>query len=463
MFPVRTWSIDRLATSGKGRAGAAVGVLGIAAVTLVIEILKPLVPVLSLGVLYVFAVLPVAVLSGTLAAVIVAVVSMLAFNFFFLPPLYTFTLADPSNWFSLLVFLTTAVLVSELASRSRRRATESALLAEMATSLLERGQVSEELDRIGAEMARVLEVEAVRIDLGDTGGSTIDADSERLTAGGKVIGAIHLEQPVRAGGARRRLLPGLASLLGLALDRERLQSEALDAEALRRSDAMKTALLRAVSHDLRSPLMTILTSASALDQLDLELQPDDRRELLQAIRTEAARLDRIVSNLLDLSRLQAGAARPEPALCSIDDLVVQAIADIGDSQRVQVTLGAGSPAVRADAHQIERVLVNLIENALKYSPDQEPVRLQVGGTASEVHVRVIDHGCGIPAADVDRIFEPFQRGEGAAGQRGAGLGLAIARGFAEANGGRVWAESREGQGATFVLALPTESPARMRA
>src|SRR5262245_12636167 len=211
---MRNWSLDRFDTGDIGLPGVAVGVAGIIAVTAVIELLKSLVPVLSLGVLYVFAVLPVAILSGTLAAVAIAIASMLAFNFFFLPPLYTFTLADPSNWFSLLVFLATAVVVSELASRSRRRATESALMAEMATSLLEHGEVSDELDRIAAEMARVLEVEGVRIDIGEHPG---DSDAS-VSAGGQVVGGIHLDQPLRPGaGARRRLLPGLASLLGLAL------------------------------------------------------------------------------------------------------------------------------------------------------------------------------------------------------------------------------------------------------
>jgi K+-sensing histidine kinase KdpD len=210
----------------------------------VIELLQSYVPVLTLGVLYVFAVLPVAVRWGSVASVAVAVASMLAFNFFFLAPLYTFTLAEPSNWFSLAVFLVTAIVVSELASRSRQRATESALLAEIAASLLQRGQVTEELDRIAEEVASVLEVGGVRIDLGGstTPGGTTDAE---LIAGGRSVGVIHLEPPLRPDrGARRRLLPGLASLLGVALDRERLQSEALEAEALRRSDAMKTALLQ---------------------------------------------------------------------------------------------------------------------------------------------------------------------------------------------------------------------------
>ena len=333
-------------------------------------------------------------------------------------------------------------------------------MAEMATSLLEHRQVSDELDRIAAEMARVLEVEGVRIDIGEHAGAGSDA---AVSAGGRVVGGIHLDQPLRPGaGARRRLLPGLASLLGLALDRERLQHEALEAEALRRSDAMKTALLRAVSHDLRSPLMTILTSASALDRGDLELAPDDRHELLQAIRSEAGRLDRS-SPTCSTCRGCRRARRARSRRSARSTTWSCRRSAEADSERLGVTLGAGSPAVRADAHQIERVLVNLIENALKYSPESEPVRLQVGGTSSEVHVRVIDHGPGIPPSEVERMFEPFQRGAGTTGQRGAGLGLAIARGFAEANGGRIWVESREGQGTTFVLALATESPVRMPA
>ena len=154
---MRAWTLDRFVTRPAAWLGFATGVAGIVLVTLIIELLQSFVPVLSLGVLYVFAVLPMAVLWGSVASVAVAVASMLAFNFFFLPPLYTFTLADPSNWFALAVFLVTAIVVSELAARSRRRATESALLAEIATSLLQRGEVAEELDRIadgGGQRAR---------------------------------------------------------------------------------------------------------------------------------------------------------------------------------------------------------------------------------------------------------------------------------------------------------------------
>jgi two-component system sensor histidine kinase KdpD len=429
----------------------------IAAVTGVIALLDAHVPVLSLAVLYLLPVLVVAVALGTGYAVAISVASMLTFNFFFLAPLYTLTLKDSSNWFALAVFIVTAVVVSELAARSRRRAQEAALLAEIATSLLERGEVSGELEWIAEQAARALQVERARIELGEDERHGPDTEAYPLRAGGRRVGTIYLERPKRAtAAARRRLLPALASLLAVAIDRERLAREAVEAEALRRSDAIKTALLRAVSHDLRTPLMGILTAASSLARGDLALDEADRSELLATVLGEARRLDRIVDNLLDLSRLQAGAARPEPSVAAVDDLLVQALDELGAAgARVEVSLAAESPAVRVDPHQLERVLANLLENAVKYSPDSEPVRVQVQAVGSEVRIRVVDHGPGVAPEELERIFEPFHRGARGAGEAGgAGLGLAIARGFAEANGGRVWAESRAGQGATFVLALP---------
>jgi two-component system, OmpR family, sensor histidine kinase KdpD len=425
----------------------------VAAVTGVIFALRGHVPVFGLIVLYLLAVIPVAVVWGVVYAVLVAVASTLTFNFFFLAPVHSLTLQDSSDWFALGVFLFTAVVVSELAARSRRRATESALLAEIAGSLLERGELTPELDRIGAEAARALQVERATIFVGEEVPRGTSGDRHPLLAGGRRVGTIVLEGPRRgSAAARRRLLPALASLLGVAIDRERLAAEALEAETLRRSDAMKTAVLRAVSHDLRSPLMAILTSASALDRSDLELRTADVNELVSTILTEAERLDRVISNLLDLSRLEAGAAQPQPEVWPVDDLIGQALAELDGGERIEVELPAEPPAARVDAQQIQRALVNLLENALRYSPADEPVHVQVVETPSRVLVRVVDHGPGVASRDRERIFEPFQRGS--ADRRGAGLGLAITRGFAEANDARVWAESRPGQGATFVLALP---------
>jgi two-component system sensor histidine kinase KdpD len=218
---------------------------------------------------------------------------------------------------------------------------------------------------------------------------------------------------------------------------------------------MKTAILRAISHDLRTPLMAILTSASALARPDFVLDASDRAELLDTVLEEARRLDRLIGNLLDLSRLQAGAAEPETELVAVDDLVVEALESLGvDGSRVEVTLPEEPPTVTVDAHQVQRALVNLLENALKYSPANEPVSVRVTSTSSEVLLRVIDRGAGVSPGETERIFSPFQRGSGGETVRGAGLGLAIAQGFAEANGGKVWVESHTGQGATFVLALP---------
>jgi two-component system sensor histidine kinase KdpD len=217
---------------------------------------------------------------------------------------------------------------------------------------------------------------------------------------------------------------------------------------------MKTAVLRAVSHDLRTPLTAILTSASALAREDLELDGADRRELVETIVGETARLDRLVANLLDLSRLQAGAAEPDRHLVAVDELVAGALEELGAAgEAVEVTLPDDPGSVLVDAHQVQRALVNLVENALKYSPSAEPVRVQVTGAPSEPAIRVIDHGPGVKPAERDRIFEPFQRGD-RSDRPGAGLGLAIARGFAEANGGTLSVESRTGQGATFVLRFP---------
>jgi two-component system sensor histidine kinase KdpD len=443
----------RLGVEPPGRlAGVAASAAVVGIVTAAIGLLDDWIPVLSLGVLYVFAVLPIAVVWGSWFAIAVSVASMLAFNFFFLEPVHTFTIADSRNWLALAVFVGTALVVSELAARTRRRAREASLLAEIATSLLEHGTVGEELDRISAEAARALQVDRARIVLGDEGA----AGGFALTAGGRRVGSIELEGLGRGdAAARRRLLPALASLLGVAIDRERLAAEALDAEALRRADVMKTALLRAVSHDLRTPLMAISTSAGALGRRDLALDDADRAELLATLLAASERLDHLVGNLLDLSRLQAGAAQPERTLVEVEELVVEAIDELGEAGgRVEVSFADESPAVEVDAHQIRRVLVNLLENALKYAPPDEPVRVHVSAASAEALVRVIDHGPGVPDAEREQIFEPFHRGARRGDAPGAGLGLAIARGFAEANGGRLTVESRVGQGATFVLALP---------
>jgi two-component system, OmpR family, sensor histidine kinase KdpD len=439
--------------------GVLVAIAGVAAVTGVIALLQDHVPVLSLGALYLFAVLPVAVFWGMPLALLVSIASMLAFNFFFLPPRYTLTLADSQHWFALLVYVATAVVVSQLAASSRHRAAaaeqrqrESALLADLATQLLRGNAIPDVLDGVDRRAAEVLGVDEVRIELGGEhrpppGFAPLPLDIDR-----RRVGVLYLpESSDPPLDARQRFLPALAALVAVAVDRDSLEREALEAEALRRSDLVKTALLRAISHDLRTPLTGIRAAIGALRNPTLTLTAEDRTELLETIDVEAERLARLIGDLLDLSRLQAGHAEPQRELWRLDDLVEETAARL--DARTRVAIDGEHPLVEVDATQIERVLANFIENALRYSPPGEQVHVKLTATRSEAIVRVVDHGAGLGDADLERVFEPFYRREGDH-RSGAGLGLAIARGFAEANGGRVWAESRPGQGATFALALP---------
>jgi two-component system sensor histidine kinase KdpD len=448
--------------------GVPAGAGAVALVTALVAVLEPHVPVLSLGVLYVFAVLPIAVLWGTALAAVVSVASMLAFNWFFLPPRHSFHLHESANWLALAVYIVTAVVVGALAARARRRGddaeqrrTEAHVLAETASDLLRGIELDDVLQRLAELSAGVLHADAARLELGRQEASE-DEQALPLDAGRRTVATLLLDRDAPVDEAvARRFLPALASLLAVVVDRRALEAVALEAEALRRSDALKTALLRTVSHDLRSPLTAILASAGALANPELLLDDADRAVLADAIREEATRLDRVVRDLLDLSRLEAGSAEPHRELWPVDELVAQALESVGPAaERVIVEVDADAPPVRVDAAQIERVLANLVDNALKFSPAGTPVVVRSEAGATELRIHVVDRGPGLTAAERDAVFQPFRRGEGRVdGVRGAGLGLAIARGFAEANGGQLWAQE-DPAGGHFVLALArAERPA----
>ena len=445
-------------------AGVAAGALAVSIVTLAVELLDDHAPVLSLGALYVFAVLPVAVFWGLAYAMAVAVGSMLAFNFLFLPPLYSFTLADGQNWVALAVYLVTAVVVSELAARTRRRAAEAeqrereaAFLARVSATLLDSVSIEDELRGIASDAGRVLGVEQIRIELGPHHTSGPQEQAFELVAADRPVGrvlAAHDASIDRA--VADRVLPALASLLAVAGDRERLAHRALEAETLRRSDEAKTAILRTVSHDLRSPLTAMRAATEALTSPALKLTEKDRAGLLETVATESRRLSRLVDDLLDLSRLEVGAAVPHFEIWTLDDLMGRTLAELGlSSHRVDVETPADLSPVRVDGAQIERVLANLLENALKFSPASTAVEVRAAVEDDDLVIRVADRGPGLTTAELGRIFEPFEHGDAHGSPRGAGLGLAIARGFTQANGGILWAESRRGGGTVFVLSLPS--------
>ncbi|HZC74425.1 MAG TPA: DUF4118 domain-containing protein [Gaiellaceae bacterium] len=456
----------------KGRAGLLVAVLAsvgaVAVVSAVVYVLKPHVPVLSLGALYVLAVLPVAMLWGTSLAALVSVASMLAFNWFFLPPTHTFQLRDGASWIVLAIYLAIAFAVGALGARARarredaeQRRAESHSLAEAALELLRGRAPGDELERLAALTAEVLGVTSARIALGEQ--SPLAGERAlSLQASLRPVGTLFVPERATVDEIiRRRFLPSLAALLAVALDRNRLAEEALEAETLRRSDALKTALLRTVSHDLRSPLTAIIASADALASPGLELNAEDRLALADTIRTEAARLDRVVGQLLDLSRLETGAAEPRRELWHADELVGQALTGLGDeAARVRLDIAPDAPPVEVDAGQVERVLANLLANALRYSPVGSTVLVRAERGATELRLHVVDRGPGLPADQREALFQPFRRG--GSGGRGSGLGLAIARGFAEANGGRLWAQDGPG-GGHLVLSLPLAAREPVRA
>jgi two-component system sensor histidine kinase KdpD len=400
--------------------------LGVA--TLLVYALRPIAPTLSLGVVYTPAVLAVSILFGVGFAVATAVASMVAFNFLFLPPVHKLTLADGRNWTALAVYVVTAVVASELAARARRRAAEAeqrereaALLSDAAAAMLQSAPLDE-----------------------------IRSCADDLLARSNPI-------------ARRRLEAALASLLAVSADRDRLAAEALDAEALRRSDAIKTAVLQTVSHDFRTPLATIEAAIGGLQSGDLDLTGADRSELLDTIGLEAARLRRLVENLLDLSRLQAGAAVTHPELWPVDELLARAAADAAPGVSIRIDVPAGLPAARVDAVQVQRALVNLIENAFKFSDAGAPVELRGRAANGTVVLEVLDRGRGIKASESEALLQPFVRGAGGS-TGGSGLGLAIANGFVAVNGGLLAFEPRNGGGTCARLTLPAERvPAEVRA
>jgi two-component system, OmpR family, sensor histidine kinase KdpD len=452
-------------------AGIAVAAAGVALTTLLVFALDDVAPVLSLGVVYLLAVLVVATVWGAWLGIATAIASALAFNFFHIPPTGRFTIATGENWVALAVFFAAAVGASWLAQVARTRELEATerrqeadLSAEMARLLLRGGRLEEALPAVGQRLAHALGLSSAAIEL-----RAVDAQERTvvfpLREGSRQIGTLVLSAVEDEAVLKRvqlRIAPSLEALLAAALDRDALQAEVVETAALRRSDVIKTALLRAVSHDLRSPLTAILTAAEALKSPTIT--EDERRELANAVGEEATRLSRLIDNLLDLSRLEADAAEPRPEWSSLEEVIGAAIDDLQlPDGTFKLTVDGNLPPVRADAAQLERAFANLLENAYRHSGGH-PVSVRARDVGGRILIRVVDRGPGIPQAQQERIFEPFYRsGTERTGHRGSGLGLAIVRGFVEANGGRVWVESLPNQATSFVVELPVSPPETARA
>ncbi len=454
--------------------GIAAVALGVAAATAAISGLKDLAPVLSLGVVYLPVVLVVSAVWGGMLGLVASIGSAAAFNFFYIPPLRRFTVADSRDWVALVAFVVVALSASAISELARKRAGEAErgrgeadLAAALARELLGGADTSTALAGTAHRLAATLGLRAVALELGtgDDGRSSdriADAQPRRtvlpLTDGdGHVLARLAVPARLDADTDERlrtRVLPTLSALVAVALRRDAIQAEAVQTEALRRSDDVKTALLRAVSHDLRTPLTAIVAAGHALGSPSLT--EEDRRELSEAVREEGERMASLVEKLLDLSRLQAGRAAPPRDWVSVPE-VIDAARDGLDPRAasvVKIFSDVDLPEIRGDAAQLERAIANLLENAARFSPT---VTVNARHIGDKVMISVVDQGPGISAADRDRIFEPFYRASN--DSPGSGLGLAIARGFVEAGGGTLRVDSHPGQGASFIVSLPLEPPA----
>jgi two-component system, OmpR family, sensor histidine kinase KdpD len=480
------------------RAGLLVAAVSVGLCTLIVYPLKHVAPAVSLSVVYLPAVLVVSIIWGGWLGVGTAVLSAAAFNFFHLEPVGHFAIRQSSNWVALVTFLVVAGLASSVAEVTRARAQEADarrreadLAAEMARLLLRGDDLAGALPTAASRLAQALELSSAAIEMDAVEGGERDIafplrdGTTRL--GTLLVGADTSEASLRR--LQERVVPALEALLSAALERESLLGGVVETAALRRADTVKTALLRAVSHDLRSPLTAISAAGEALGSPSLSTP--ERDELVEVIGEEAERLSRLVDNLLDLSRLEAGAAEPRRDWTSVEELIRAALAELGAGpDDFSLSIDEDLPLVSVDPVQMERAFVNVLENARRHSgghpvsvraravrglapvPDKArnagedagATGLATGAGArpsgGRVIVRIVDRGPGIPPAQLERVFEPFYRaGTSSSGHRGSGLGLAIARGFTQASSGSLYVESLPGQGASFVFELPLRDPA----
>jgi len=490
--------------------------VAVAVTTLLIQLAVGRTPVANLSMLYLVAVLVVAVAYGRTAAIAASILAFLTFDWFFVPPTHQLVVADPEEVFSLALFLITAVVTGTLAARERARANEArrgefeaTLLYEAAFRIATEPDLDRALSAVAEHFRAALDLDALGIEVDPESlarpviAARDDASREALRSTGtelrlmephgtsrsvRIVGprAITGDRarrvrvvPISVSGNRvgrlqvlprsdvpdlgpsdERMLAIAGAQLGLAIERARLRKGAVDAEVLRRADELKTELLHAVSHELRTPLASILASAGSLRQRDVAWTERERDEFASAIQDEALRLDRVVGNLLDLSRIENGNLVPHKAWHDVGALVEDVagkMRPITAGHTVRLDVPEDLPPVELDYVEIQQVLSNLVENAAKFSPRGTEIGIRVAQDDGSMRFEVSDHGPGIPAAEADRIFAPFVRLQ-RAGQatRGVGLGLAIAKRFVEAHAGTIWVDRRAIDGARVVFTLPVQ-------
>ena len=426
------------------------------------------------AVLYVVAVVIAARIAGALAGVAASILSFLALNFFFTEPVHTFAVAAPEDLVSLFAFLVASVIVGLLFSaaldakaRSERRELEARLLNRMATRLLAGEPTGTVLDDLADGIRDLFQLDACEISTritapsvemhGDATGAAehIPLKTNKLDLGHMKLWPGHGR---RLSEDEMKVLRSLATQLALALEGIRLSAQVRDAELEAHSSQLKAALFSGVTHDVKTPLAAITAAVTSL--LDGKGFSDmTRREHLETIKQEAERLGRVVNNLLDVARLRAGALVATKTPSPIDEVMESVLNRLRPDlagREVEIRVGDEVPEVPMDVVQIDQVLTNLVENAMKFTPPGSPISLTAVGTRDCVRVTVADRGPGIPKNDRSRILEPFERGD--SHSSGTGLGLAICNAIVMAHGGRMWVSDTPTGGAAFTFELPCEVP-----
>jgi two-component system sensor histidine kinase KdpD len=474
-------------------------------------VLQRFLAVTNIALVFLTAVLTSAIAFGLWPALAACLASALAYNFFFLPPLYTFTIADPENVINLFFFAFAAVIVSNLTARVRNQAVVARGRAKMTENLYQFSRklagvvtLDDLLWATAYQIAAMLKVrvvlllpegESVEVRTGYPPEDTLDqADLaaakwvwEHGRAAGRgsdtLPGAKRLFLPMRTGRGlvgvvgldndrtgpllspdERRLYDALADQASLAIERINLAQDVDRARIAAETEKLRSALLTSISHDLRTPLASILGSATTLKGYRKDLDETAQQQLIDTIQEEAERLNRFITDLLDMTKLEAGTIQPRTELIDLADIVGSALRRAGKflaRHRVDIDLKPDLPMVKLDPVLFEQVLFNLLDNAAKYAPVGTNIAIRAERAGKTVILSVADEGEGIPEADLERIFDKFYRVRAGDRQRaGTGLGLAICRGFVEAMGGTITAANRiDRSGAVFIIVMPATAEA----
>jgi len=462
-------AVHRVGALGRARvlSGWAMALVGPVFLSLVLVPSSDL-PTLALEAMSYFALtVACALVGGLWPAVTAAIAGSLLLNWFFTPPERTLTIADSVNVVALVLFLLVAVAVASVVDKAARRSLaadsanrEAHLLTMLNRTMLQAGSDVKPLlemvrETFSVDSAALLAASDGRwrtlAAAGENPPRDPDVADTSADIGTGLVLALRGEPlPVED----RRVLGAFATHLAVALDRQRLAERAAEAKILDEGNRVRTALLAAVSHDLRTPLAGVKAAVSSLRSPDVRWGPEEEQELLSTIEDSADRLHAIVANLLDLSRLQADAVRPVTREVGLDDVVARTVAQLPGAQSVSLQVPDDLPTVLADAGLLDRIVANLVENALRHSPEDTPVVLAFSHSQDRVQLRVVDRGPGVAEVDKEQMFAAFQRLGDEQGREGLGLGLAVAKGLTEALGGTLLAEDTPGGGLTMVVELP---------